>query len=144
MDFIHQTESHGPVPLNVREESGGTQRFFGLGGVLRELIENEGFLCIDELETSLHPELTTFFLQTFLMNITNGTQLLLTTHNQFLMDLDFMQDEMVWFCEKSTNGESTYYNLADFHLHKNIVRSNFYRAGKLGALPSIGSPLLGE
>ncbi|WP_366884434.1 AAA family ATPase [uncultured Chitinophaga sp.] len=46
-------------------ESNGTKRYFGLGGPLYGLIHRSHLLCIDELETSLHPDLMNIFCRSF-------------------------------------------------------------------------------
>lgn len=139
--FGHKTSSGKMFFLSDANESNGTQRYFGLGAVLKELIDNNHFICIDELETSLHPELVLFFITMFLMNSDNS-QMFITTHVQQLMDADFMRADMLWFCEKNDNGCSEYYQLQDFGLHKNIRVVNYYRAGRLGAFPDLDSPLI--
>ena len=140
--FSHSTKN-GTHKISQEEESKGTQRYFSLGGVLKELINSSKVIAIDEIEASLHPDLVAFFLQMFLMN-TQNSQLLVTTHNQFIMDQDYMRNDMIWFCEKDEEGASNYYCAQDFKLHKNVILSNFYRAGKLGAVPELGSPIIQE
>jgi len=138
--FSHTT-SQGVHQLKDYQESLGTQRYFGLGGILKELLNSSTFVAMDEIETSLHPELVTFFLQMFLMNAKNS-QLFITTHNQAIMDQDYIRNDMIWFCEKDEEGGSNYYCAQEFKLHKNVSLSNFYRAGKLGATPFLGSPII--
>ncbi|MDC7249847.1 MAG: ATP-binding protein [Sphaerochaetaceae bacterium] len=140
--FAHST-SKGKFNISSEKESQGTMRYFGLGGILNEIVSSSKFINIDEIETSLHPELVAFFIRQFLMNA-NESQLFVTTHNQFLMEQDYMRNDMIWFCEKDEDGISNYYSVQDFKLHKNISVLNYYRAGKLGALPSLGSPVFKE
>jgi len=137
--FTHET-THGSYQILAEDESQGTLRYFGLGGVLQELLANSHVVAIDELESSLHPDLATFFLQMFLMN-SKESQILATTHAQHIMELDYMRNDMVWFCEKDEAGGSEYYSAQDFKLHKNNNLANFYRSGKLGAKPILGSPV---
>ncbi len=138
--FTHAT-STGTYPISSDDESQGTLRYFGLGGVLHELISQSHMVSIDELESSLHPDLVSFFLQMVMMNA-HDSQLLVTTHAPYIMELDYMRNDMIWFCEKNEDGGSEYYCAQDFKLHKNNNIANFYQAGKLGAKPLLGSPLL--
>ena len=140
--FLHAT-TQGTYQISSEDESAGTMRYFGLGGVLQQLIGSSHVAAIDELESSLHPDLVSFFLQMFLLNA-NNSQLIVTTHAQYLMEQDYMRNDMVWFCEKQDSGTSEYYSAQDFKLHKNNNLANFYQAGKLGAKPVLGSPLLGK
>jgi len=137
--FSHST-SKGDFSISSENESQGTMRYFGLGGIMNEMIYSSKFILIDEIETSLHPELVAFFIQQFLMNA-NESQLFVTTHNQFLMEQEYMRNDMIWLCEKNEDGISQYYSVQDFKLHKNISVINYYRAGKLGAIPRLGSPV---
>ena len=139
--FGHKTSSGKTTFIDESEESNGTRRYFGLSAVLKELIDENHFICIDELETSLHPELVSFYLTMFLMN-TKNSQMFISSHLQQIMDADFMRADMVWFCEKNEQGESEYYQLQDFGLHKNVRVVNYYRAGRLGAFPDLESPVI--
>ena len=138
--FTHIT-NQGSYQIPSWNESEGTMRYFRLGGILQQLIHSVHVVAIDELEASLHPDLVTFFLQMFLMN-TQTSQLMVTTHAQYIMEQDYIRNDMVWFCEKQSDGGSEYYSAQDFKLHKNNNLANFYYCGKLGAKPVLGSPIL--
>jgi AAA15 family ATPase/GTPase len=145
IDFVHTLADEKSYPLSILSESSGTRRYFGLGGPLYELIHGSRLLCIDELETSLHPDLMKYFLQVFLLNAKNS-QLLVTTHNVSLMEnQDFIRRDALWFSEKNDDGSINLYSAADFDsstLRKDASIINAYRSGKLGAKPNLGSPYL--
>lgn len=125
--------------LNVIYESSGTRRYFGLSGVLEKLLFSPCFVAIDELEASLHPDLLLHFLLTFLVN-SKDSQLVFSTHNQTLLEGDFIRRDMLWFCEKDRDYGYTYVTRgSDFGIHKNNSIANFYKIGKLGAVPELGS-----
>ncbi len=146
IEFIHSfADNHFLLPIYA--ESSGTKRFFGLGGLLYKLIHESHLLCIDELETSLHPDLMLYYLQAFLLNA-KDSQLLITTHNQSLMEnIDFLRRDALWFSEKLEDGSSTLYSAAEFDssvLRKDASIINAYRAGRLGAKPNLGSPFIND
>ena len=120
-------------------QSDGTTRTFGIEAAIYEAIKKEAFLHIDEIESSLHPELVEFILQKFLSS-SNRSQLLVTTHYDPLLNTvgDLMRSDSVWFTEKDESGATNVYSLADF---KGLSRiSSFqkaYRNGVFGALPNI-------
>lgn len=147
IDFVHTVSGDKNYLLSILSESSGTKRYFGLGGPLYELIHASRLLCIDELETSLHPDLMKYFLQVFLLNA-KSSQLLVTTHNVSLMEnQDFIRKDALWFSEKNENGSISLYSAADFDsatLRKDASVINAYKAGKLGAKPNLGSPYLIE
>jgi AAA15 family ATPase/GTPase len=147
IDFMHQVSNGKNYPLSIQKESSGTKRYFGLGGPLYELIHGSHLLCIDELETSLHPDLMKHFLQVFLMNA-GSSQMLITTHNLSLMeDQDFIRRDALWFSEKGSDGSVSLFSAADFDtttLRKDASLINAYKTGRLGAKPNLGSPYLTE
>ena len=124
-------------------ESNGTIRFYGLGGVLNKLLSSNTFLCIDEIENSLHYDLVAHFIKTFLMN-SNNSQLLFSTHDINLLNEDFLRRDTVWFADKNEFGASELYSLLDFKLHKNLSAYNAYKIGKLGAKPDLGELILSK
>jgi len=147
IDFVHTVSKNKSYPLSILSESSGTKRYFGLGGPLYELIHASRLLCIDELETSIHPDLMKHFLQVFLLN-SKSSQLLITTHNVLLMEnQDFIRKDALWFTEKTDDGSVSLYSAADFDssiLRKDASIINAYKSGKLGAKPNLGSPYLIE
>jgi AAA15 family ATPase/GTPase len=147
VDFIHTLKNNKSYSLPISTESSGTKRYFGLGGPLYELIHSSRLLCIDELETSLHPDLMKYFLQVFLLNA-KASQLLVTTHNVSLMEnQDFIRKDALWFSEKNEDGSISLYSAADFDsavLRKDASIINAYRSGRLGAKPNLGSPYIIE
>ena len=146
IDIVH-TVSGSQYALSIGQESNGTQRYFGLGGLMYEITHTSRLLCIDELETSLHPDLMNYFLQFYLLNA-KRSQLLITTHNTSLMEnQDFIRKDALWFSEKNKNGSMNLYSAADFDsatLRKDASIINAYRAGRLGAKPNLGSPYINE
>ncbi|MBD1397088.1 ATP-binding protein [Pontibacter sp. JH31] len=132
--------------LKSSHESRGTLRYYGLSGVLASAIIKPTFVSIDEIETSLHPDLMKQFILTFLATTTDS-QLLFTTHNVlFLSNNDILRNDVVWFTEKQENGATDLYSLNDFD-SKTFRRKynsvfNAYNVGKLGAKPKIGNIFL--
>ena len=140
MDFRHRTPV-GDFYLPQEEESNGTLRYLGLSSFLHDLITGTHVLFIDELDSSLHPDLVSFFLSMFLSN-SGQSQLFASTHNVLLMDMDYMRRDMIWLCSKKEDGSSDYCRVQDFSIHKNNSLMRFYMAGKLGAVPDFPSPVI--
>jgi AAA15 family ATPase/GTPase len=128
--------------LDYDNESMGTQRYYGLSGALAIMLSQPTFLAIDELESSLHPELMKHFIMTFLANSTQS-QMLVTTHNlSFLDDPDILRKDAIWFTEKQNDGATKLYSLSDFDtktIRKGTSILNAYKIGKFGAIPNLGS-----
>lgn len=144
--FVHRIKNHEGAYIEKRlqkkQQSTGTIRYYGLGGVLAFLINEQHIVPIDEVETSLHPDLMKNLILTFLMNSENS-QLIVTTHNIFFLDeKDILRNDSVWFTEKQHDGSTELFSLADFNssiLRKNSSVINSYKIGKLGAKPNLGN-----
>ena len=135
--FTHQTPFY-TGDMNDTEESEGTLRMYGLSALLFLLIKQNQILLGDEMENSLHYDLFTHFIKTFLVNSERG-QLIFSTHSLMLLDEEFIRRDMVYFTNKNEAGATEIYRAKDFGLHKDVSILNAYRAGKLGAKPNLGS-----
>ena len=70
---------------------------------------------------------------------TNGTQLLFTTHDALLLDLNFLRRDQIWFAEKNENSCATeLYPLSSFSPRKGENIRKGYLQGRFGAIPFIG------
>ncbi len=129
----HKYRNNYLLPLG--EESEGTKRLINLAIPLTLLFKEWGFLCIDEIEFSLHQELVEFIIRTFLEK-SSSSQLLFTTHNVDLLESGLLRDDEIWFSEKGENGGTSYTSLAEYKgVRKGASRKKLYLAGKFGALP---------
>ena len=135
--FTHKTPFYTGSLSNM-VESEGTNRMYGLSALLFTLIRNNQTLLCDELENSLHYDLFTHIIKTFLVN-SDRAQLIFSTHSLMLLDEDFIRRDMVYFANKNESGATEIYRAKDFGLHKDVSILNAYRAGKLGAKPQLGS-----
>jgi len=126
--------------LNYNDESAGTKRYYQFSGLLTLLLKNRWIVSIDELETSLHPDLIKHFLLTFLVN-SEESQLITTTHyRELLLEKDILRNDVIWFTEKKENSSTDLFSLSDFN--SSVIRNtssvyNAYKIGKLGAVPDL-------
>ncbi len=139
---LTHSSSKGEFLLKLEEESLGTIEYFRLSRKMYDLIRFDCIYLIDELEDSIHYDLMLNELLRFLRN-SNRSQLIFTTHNQQLLDEDFIRRDMVKLVEKShETAESQVYSASDFKLHKKLSLFNAYKIGKFGAKPELGSTLI--
>ena len=133
--------------LPYDSESAGTQRYYQLAGLLDLVLRNEIVIPIDEIESSLHPDLIKHFLLTFLVN-SKCSQLIATTHfRELLMEKNIFRTDVIWFTEIKSDGSTDLYSLADFD--SSVIRKassiyNAYKIGKLGAVPNLDDYYLGS
>jgi AAA15 family ATPase/GTPase len=141
-DFIHKVQNErGEETYNLPEklQSEGTKRIFGLEAAIYKALQKEGFLSIDEIETSLHPQLLKFLLLHFLRE-KSRSQLLISTHYVPLLDEigEIIRKDSVWFTEKTKSGHSEVFSLIEFKgLNRLSSIQKAYNYRKFGAFPEI-------
>lgn len=145
VELAHSGESNDSVYLPWRSESTGTRRLFALAGPWLDILENGYTVCIDELDTSMHPLMVTALLRLLFDEKTNpkGAQVIFTTHNPLLLDSTLLRRDQVWFADKDDRGESHLYPLTDYAPRKGESLVRGYLAGRYGAVPFIPQGLLG-
>lgn len=117
------------------EESDGTQRLIELLDIILNDDDDKVFV-IDELDRSLHPQMTIKFVETFLKFSKNKTtQMIITTHESNLMDLNILRRDEIWFAEKEKDNTTSLYTLEKFKIRYDKVVSKNYLAGRYGAVP---------
>ncbi len=137
--------SAGEVALPWSVESAGTQRFFALAGPWLDILRNGSTVCIDELETSLHPLMLRALLELMFSasENPNGAQILFTTHNPLLLDATLLRRDQVWFTDKDEHGAAHLYPLTDYQPRKGESLVRGYLSGRYGAVPFLPEGLLG-
>lgn len=127
-------------------ESAGTRRLFALAGLWLDILQKGNVVCIDELETSMHPLMVRELLRLFFseMEYPNRAQILFTSHNPLLLDPTLIRRDQIWFTDKSNEGSAYLYPLTDYEPRQgeSLVRS--YMAGRYGAVPFVPGGLLGN
>ncbi len=142
-DFEHTvTNERGRerYPLGDQLESEGTRRITGLETALYVTLQRNAFLAIDEIESSLHPDLIMFVIKKFLENKDNRAQLLVTTHYDPLLNEtdELFRKDSVWFTDKNESGSTELYSLIEFSGLKRIASlQKAYRQGRFGGIPKI-------
>ena len=138
----HRTKSGKDVEFYMAEESDGTQRFVDLLPAFYDLAHSaEGkVFVIDEIDRSLHTELTRNLIDAFLQTLgtASRSQLIFTTHDVMLLDQDMLRRDEIWFTEKDEEGNSDLFGLSDFkgvRADKDIRKS--YLLGRFGGMPRI-------
>lgn len=128
---------HGTSELlyDYGEESDGTQRLIEMFDIILNQ-DPEKTYVIDELDRSLHPQMTIKFVETFLQfNKNTNTQMIITTHESNLMDLKILRRDEIWFAEREANNSTSLYSLEKYKIRYDKVVSRDYLAGRYGAVP---------
>ena len=141
--FGHKVENAEVTQEYVLPEtcqSTGTKRMVELESMIYEQLNRQAFLCIDEFEASMHPNLMEYILSKFVNTPDNQSQLLVSTHyDPILKDIDdIFGKDSVWFTEKGKDGNSQLFSLIDFKgLNKLSSIHRAYMNGRFGALPNV-------
>lgn len=126
--------------LELGEESDGTRKLMAISPAICRVLSEGGVFVMDEIEKELHPKLVEFIVSKFQSKETNkaGAQLIFTTHNTELLNMEYIRKDQVYFVDKDREtGVSELYGLTEFSLptHTNVRKS--YLLGKFGATPNV-------
>ena len=131
--------------LPLEEESRGTQTLFRLALPVLRAIERGKLLVVDELESSMHPNLAEHIVRQFNDPEINphGAQLIFSTHDTNLLGTlsgePVLRRDQVWLTEKDENGATVLYPLSDFKPRKDENVERGYVQGRFGAIPYLGN-----
>ena len=136
----HLHENGNLIDFSINEESEGTQRLINLIPALFALQEeSEMVIFLDELDRRLHPLLSRLFVTTAINCRNKSNQLIFTTHDTNLLDLELLRRDEIWFVEKSNEGNSSLYSLAEFKTRPDLKIEKGYLNGRFGAIPFFGN-----
>lgn len=132
-----QIESYS---LDISDESDGTRKLMALAPAIESALRTGGILLVDELEREMHPMLVNYIVAKFQSKISNpnGAQIVFTTHNTELMNLDLLRKDQIYFVDKhDKDGTSELYTISEFSTRTTENIRKGYLVGKYGATPDI-------
>ena len=123
----------------MNEESDGSLRLLDFIPMLIDLRLNESVYLIDEIDRSMHPMLSQKILEYYFNKLSSDrdNQLIFSTHESNLLNLELIRADEVWFVEKDREGVSHLYSLAEFKPREDIRKG--YLQGRYGAIPFFAS-----
>ncbi len=136
---VHRMSGNEEAVFDMDEESDGTVRILDFIPMLIDLSKNDAVYLIDELDRSMHPMLSYKLLQCYFKNLSKDTktQLLITTHESNLLDLELLRADEIWFVEKDKSGASKLTSLAEYKPRADVRKG--YLQGRYGAVPFFAS-----
>lgn len=126
------------VEFEPTEQSDGTQRIMDLIPAIHQVSNHPSVFLIDEIDRSLHPTMVKELLRYYMAHPSKG-QLIFTTHETSLLDLDIFRQDEIWLTEKDHQGATKMYPLSDFKPRYDLNIRKGYLAGRFGAIPFIGN-----
>jgi len=139
--YRHNQEGR-PVMFETRDESDGTLRVLDLVPILYDL-EHAGTrrtYVIDELDRSLHSQLSEALLRHYLTSRSRETrtQLVFTTHDVRLLDQHLFRRDEMWLIDRGPFGESLLESVADYQglrIDKDVRKA--YLEGRFSGVPHL-------
>lgn len=130
--------------LAYNSESRGTQMLLSLLVPALNVLPTGGLLVVDELDSSLHPNLARAFLSLFETAESNpaNAQLVFSTHDVALLGSGLLANDEIWITEKDREGASTFTPLTDFRIRSRVDVEVAYRNGRFGGTPNLQDFLL--
>ncbi|MGL4652846.1 AAA family ATPase [Cetobacterium sp.] len=135
--FKHKSSNEN-IEFKFYEESDGTKRLIELIPLLEKIDCKNHTILIDELERSLHPVLVKAFLDKFYEKLSkSNSQLILSTHESRLLDLDRVRRDEIWFLEKDIEKGTKLFSLEEFKTRFDSKIDKAYLLGRYGGIPNI-------
>lgn len=134
---IKMLQNHGNLDdmFEYSDESDGTKRLFDLIPLFFEN-KRSSVILIDEIDRSLHTNLTREFYKLFYeLSEDSNRQLIATTHDSNLLDLDLIRQDEIWFIERAKDNSSTIFSLNKFKERFDKKVDKEYLLGRYGAIP---------
>ncbi|MEO1627600.1 MAG: ATP-binding protein [Bacteroidota bacterium] len=125
------------VPFDfMTEESKGTKQLFFLMLIVLDVLKNNKTIFLDEIEDSLHPKIIDYLIKLF--HASPGAQLIFSTHNTNLLDLNKFRKDQIWFVNKTDRGNSDLYSLYDYADFRDTMDlEKAYLQGRFDSIPII-------
>ena len=136
---VHKNEQGDEVIFEETEESDGSIRLTDFIPMLIHFKHYDDVFLIDEIDRSLHPFLSKRILECYFSLLTEAreTQLICTTHESNLLDLDIIRSDEVWLIEKDKHVASHCTSLAEYKPREDVKKG--YLHGRYGAIPFFAS-----
>jgi len=118
------------------EESEGTKKLFYIMLTIIDIIKNDKILIVDEIEDSLHTNIIEYIIELF--NISKQAQLIYTTHNTKLLNLNKLRKDQIFFVNKKDDASTDLYSLYDYSDFRDTMDvEKAYLQGRFDAIPFI-------
>lgn len=125
--------------FQLSEESDGTKRLLQFIPAFMQMTHDRCTFIIDEIERSIHPLLIKELIRKFTDDENSLGQLIFSTHESNLLDLEIFRQDEIWFAEKDITGSTDLYSLSDFKEHNTLDIRKGYLTGRYGSIPFLGN-----
>lgn len=138
------------VPVDWEKESFGTRSWFALIGPVLLALDEGAVLLVDELDSSLHPQVAAEVVRLFQRPQVNrhNAQLIFTSHAPSLLREPgggrLLDPGQVWLTEKDEHGATELFPLSDLKPAETEDLMTSYLAGVFGGVPRLSEGQVGR
>lgn len=137
---VHEDSKGNNITFDLSEESDGTQRLLDFIPAFDYILTDDITIIIDEIDQSLHPALLRTLLHKIMSDESTKGQLIFSTHESNLLDLDIFRQDEIWFAEKDKKtGRTQLYSLSEFKPRYDLDIRKGYLKGRFGAIPFLAN-----
>lgn len=111
--FSHLELDYGNFSVDYNEESAGVQSLLQFLCPLFDIFENGKIFICDEIESHLHPTAIRKIIEIFNSNKKSCAQVILTTHDIDMLDINLLRRDQIWFSYMKENHSSEIFRLSD-------------------------------
>lgn len=111
--FSHLEPDYGDFSVDYNEESSDIQSLLQFLCPLFDIFENSKLFVCDEIERHLHPTAIRKIIEIFNSNKKSNAQVILTTHDIDLLDINLLRRDQIWFSYMKQNHSSELFRLSD-------------------------------
>ena len=137
---VHLDNNGNEILFDLQLESDGTKRLLDFLPAFYYFLGLPVTIIIDEIDQSLHAALLQTLLKKIMSDDTSEGQLIFTTHESNLLDLDIFRQDEIWFAEKNRDTNATsIYSLSEFKPRYDLDIRKGYLKGRFGAVPFLAN-----
>lgn len=136
---VHRGDKGQEVKFDLSEESDGTKRLIDFIPALYSILFLEAVVIIDEIDRSIHPYLLKSLIRKVMDEKNTNGQLIFTTHESNLLDLEIFRQDEIWFAEKDHAGSTKLYSMSEYKPRYDFDIRKGYLNGRFGAIPFLGN-----
>jgi uncharacterized protein len=137
---FHKDNLGESILFKLSEESDGTKRLIDFIPAFHNLLQKDYTYVVDEIDRSIHPSLLCMMIRKIMLDTSTKGQLIFTTHESNLLDLEIFRQDEIWFVEKDNKtGGSQLYSLSEFKPRYDLDIRKGYLKGRFGAIPFLAN-----
>ena len=139
--YLNMKKNDNKFFITEEDESYGIIQLYKYLPEILNALEKGSVICIDNLDSGLHPILMERLVYTFQMRKRNpyGAQLLFSTYDISLLrnDPQILRRDQIWFVERHSDLSSNLYSLAEFRRSRETDFAKIYMNGLVGGVPTL-------